>query len=229
MADNYPTLTTVYATDEDIAVVCGSDFFGLTPDWQRVAYGTDGAFSVGAPWVLNSASADFVARKVRANHVCRLTKPVATFKGAGEILAVDDASATSLTLRRLAMDAGDGQPPAPSAGLTGVEYLVTTLYPQIEAASYSLNRRLNIDPARSGRTPTDIYDLRDLREATVFTVLSQQYQALSKAPNDGFAAKANTYRRTLMDVFSRLEVRWSNSTGSGEPVVSDYLSMRIQR
>ena len=44
-------------------------------------------------------------------------------------------------------------PPAPAAGLTGVEFLIASLDPQIEEASFDLNRRFGIDPNVAGRSP----------------------------------------------------------------------------
>ena len=57
-------LTTVYATDENIAIRAGGDFAPLCPDWQKLASGSDGVFTAGSPWVLNSPSVDFEAAGV---------------------------------------------------------------------------------------------------------------------------------------------------------------------
>ena len=84
-----PYLATVYATDEHIAVRATGDFTVLCPDWQRVAAGVDGVFAADAPWTLTSASVDFEAAGVASGHVISLTAPKATFKGSGELLAVD--------------------------------------------------------------------------------------------------------------------------------------------
>ena len=65
--------------------------------------------------------------------------------------------------------------PGPVRGATGVEFLIATLDPQVEEASFDLNRRFWIDPNIAGRTPGDVYDLRDLRQACVLTVLAQRY------------------------------------------------------
>ena len=85
-------LATVYATDENIAIRASGDFTMLCPDWQKLAYGTDGAFAAGAPWVLTSASVDFAVAGVTTQHVVLLRKPSTVFKGSGELLAVDSAA-----------------------------------------------------------------------------------------------------------------------------------------
>src|SRR5690242_11932467 len=106
-------LATVYATDETIAIRASGDFTMLCPEWQKLAYGTDGTFAAGSPWVLTSASVDFAAVGVTAQHVVLLRKPATAFKGSGELLAVDGASSAGLTLRRLGAGPGAGFPPAP--------------------------------------------------------------------------------------------------------------------
>ena len=109
-------LATVYATDENIAVRASGDFTMLCPDWQKLACGTDGTFAAGAPWVLTSASVDFVGAGVTARHVVLLQKPNTVFKGSGELLAVDSASPAGLTLRRLGAGLGVGSPPRRPSG-----------------------------------------------------------------------------------------------------------------
>ena len=71
----------VYATDEDIAVRAGGDFITLCPAWQQMAYGTDGFFSPGSPWVLNSTATNFAANNVAPNQVVWLSQPKSQYPG----------------------------------------------------------------------------------------------------------------------------------------------------
>jgi hypothetical protein len=220
-------LTTVYATDENIAIRASGDFAVLCPDWQKLAYGTDGAFGPGAPWVLTSASVGFAAAGVSAQHIVRLTKPSTAFKGSGELLAVDSATGSAITLRRLGGALNAGQPPAPAAGLSGVEFLIATLDPQIEEASFDLNRRFMIDPNVAGRSPSDIYDLRDLRQACVLAVLVQRYAAEVRGNQGDFALKLTQVRQELGEVLARLELRWGPS--GSDALSTNWFSTRLVR
>jgi hypothetical protein len=225
--DEFEQLATVYATDEHLAIRASGDFGVLCPDWQKLASGTDGTFAAGAPWELTSASVDFGAVGVTAGNVVWLRKPSTVFRGSGELLAVEGASGGSLTLRRLGMAANLGQPPAPSTGLPGVEFLVATLAPQIEEASFELNRRLSIDPNVAGRSPRDLYDRRDLRQACVLTVLVQRYAAETRDSQGDFALKLAQVRQELADVLARLQLRWG--PGGSDVQSTNWFTTRIVR
>ena len=95
---NLPEQTSpVYATDEDIAVRAGGDFITLCPGWQQMAYGTDGYFSPGSPWVLNSTATNFAANNVAPNQVVWLSQPKSQYPGGGVLLAIDSVARTSIT------------------------------------------------------------------------------------------------------------------------------------
>src|SRR5271165_1749378 len=168
---NLPETTTpVYATDEDILVRASGDFVTLAPAWQRMAAGTDGYFNSGQPWVLNSTSVNFATNGVSPNQVVLLSGPKSQYPGGGDLLAIDSVSGNAITLRRPHKDLNVGMPPGPAAGLTGVTFSITTFDPQTEEASFDLKRRFGIDENITFRDSTWIYDLRDLRIATVLTV-----------------------------------------------------------
>jgi hypothetical protein len=215
---NLPEQTTpVYATDEDIAVRAGGDFVTLCPHWQQMAYGVDGLFASNAPWVLSSASVNFQANGVAPNQVVQLTSPKSQYAGSGQLLAIDSVSGSSLTLRRLHKDLNVGQPPAPMAGLSGVTFTINTLDPQTEEASFDLKRRFGIDELIVDRTSAWIYDLRDLRIATVLTVLHDRYTTEARGDRGDFAHKLNLIKSQLNDVLDRVQVRWGPFGNSAEP------------
>jgi hypothetical protein len=220
-------LAVTYAADENIAIYASGDFAMLCPDWQKLAYGTDGAFNTGAPWLLTSASVNFAAAGVTGQHVVLLRKPASVFKGSGELLAVDSATNQGVVLRRLGAGLNTGQPPGPPAGVTGVEFLIATLDPQIEEASFDLNRRFWIDPNIAGRTPGDIYDLRDLRQACVLTVLAQRYAAETRGNQGDFALKLTQVKQDLSEVLARLTLRWGQSGTDRNS--TNWFSTRIVR
>lgn len=227
------TLTTVYATDEDIALRIAADFPILCPRDQKLAAGSDGVFSASDPWTLLSPSVDFSACGLKPGHVVQLTKPIANFKPPGEALVVVSVAPGAVTLRRKGQSARAGQPPGPVTGLTGVEFAITTLGPQIERASYDLNRRYGIDDLVAGRRASDLYDPREVCEAAVLTVLARQYLAMSRETGDQrdpFAAKAGLAREELDDLLDRVVVHWGSPTvpGSSSPSTSRF-GTRITR
>lgn len=217
----------IYATDEDVAVRCGGDFVILCPPWQQMAQGSDGAFQPGAPWVLTSASVDFQANGVMPNQVVWLTQPKSQFPGTGALLAIDSVAGNALTLRRLHQDLGVGQPPAPAAGLSAVTFTVNTLFPQIEEASFDLKRRFAIDENVFDRSSSWMYDIRDLRIATVLQVLLDRYTAEARTDQGDFALKLTRIRAQLESVIARVQVRWGPLGNSASP--STVFDCRITR
>jgi len=209
----------VYATDEDIAVRAGGDWFLLAPAWQQMAAGTDGYFQAANPWVLHSTATNFGSNGVSPNQVVQLSAPKANFPGGGQLLAIDSVSTdgTNLTLRRLHKDLNVGQPPAPAAGLTGVTFTINTLDPQIEEASFDIKRRFGIDETIAYRSSTWIFDLRDLRMATILTVLKDRYIAETRTERGDWSQKIAQMRSQLDQVLDRVQVRWGTFGNSAEP------------
>lgn len=225
---NLPEQTTpVYATDEDIAMRAGGDFITLCPSWQQMAYGVDGYFSNGSPWVLNSTVTNFTSNNVAPNQVVWLSAPKSQFPGSGQLLAIDSVAGTSITLRRLHKDLNVGQPPAPAAGITGVTFTINTLDPQTEEASFDIKRRFAIDENIFARASSWIYDLRDLRIATVLSVLRDRYIAEARTDHGDFARKIVLIRQQLDDVLARVQVRWGPFGNSAEP--STVFSCKLSR
>ncbi|HWE37720.1 MAG TPA: hypothetical protein VG406_14225 [Isosphaeraceae bacterium] len=211
------TLTIVYAADEDLALRASADFAILCPADQTLAAGTDGAFTPDDPWTLRSSSVNFAAQGVAAGQVVQLTRPITAFPPPGEAMVVAAVAAGSVTLRRKGQAAGVGQPPGPSSGLVNVAFTIATLGPQIESASYELNRRFGIDDLIAGRRAADLYDPREIRQATVLAVLARQYLAMSRATGDqgdAFASKARCLASELDDLLARAVVRWGPSPDS---------------
>ena len=225
---NLPAQTSpTYASDEDIAVRAGGDWVHLCPPWQLQAAGTDGVFSSGAPWVMTSASVNFEANGVAPNQVVHLTAPRANFTGSGQMLAIDSVAGNSVTLRRLHKDLNVGQPPAPAAGLTGVVFAINTLDPQIEEVSFRLKRRFAIDENIPYRDSDWLYDKRDLREATVLSVLLDRYTYEARTERGDFPRKIDLVGRQLAEIMAQLNIRWGPVGNSTESI--SLFSTRLSR
>lgn len=171
----------LYVQDEDLALRAPADFPLLCPGSQRLAAGSDGAFSASDRWTLRSATIDFAAQGVRPGQVVQL---VPATGGSPTLLAVAGLSGAAVVLRRLGAEPGVGQPPGPPAGALGIEFLIGTLEPQLAIACEEIDRRLR----RGGSDGAFL-----ARELVLLTVLIRQYRALSHAtsdPQDPFAARA---------------------------------------
>ena len=207
-------LPTVYATDEDIILRASADFTILCPKDQCLAHGLDGIFTDA--WTLTSQSVDFFAYGLSPGHIVRLTQPISLYKPPGEAFAIESVAHNAVVLRRKGQPAQVGQP-AGSPGLgSGVEFTILTLGPQIARASYDLNRRYGIDDLIAGRRPCQLFDPREVRDATVLTVIYQQYLEMSRGPQesaDTFASKSKLYKQELDDLLARLVVHWAVSPG----------------
>ena len=220
----------VYCTDEDILVRAGGDFIMLCPPWQQMASGTDGSFASGSPWVLTSISVNFEANGVSPNQVVWLTAPKTQYPAGGQLLAIDSVAGNSITLRRPHKDLYVGQPPSSTVGLNGVSFTINTLDPQSEEASFDLKRRYAIDDTVGGdfsRSSTWMYDMRDLRIATILQVLHDRYTQESRTDRGDFEKKVNRIHQQLDDVLSRIQVRWGPYGNSAAP--STLFSCKLSR
>jgi hypothetical protein len=222
-------LETVYADDEAIHRQFPGDFAPLIPPAQVIASGTDGAFANGSPWTLNS-SVDFAARGVKAGMLVTLRMAQAASRPAhwvpsGMAYAVDAApSGGSLALRVVGQPSGAGQPPAPTAGLSGVLFEIRTFYPQIEDASFDLNREFSIDPDDPARSPANLTDLRDLRRACVLLVVKRALIASIQNKDDRWATLEPRVCEMFEHEMQRLRVRWIDDQ-DGRP----FFGMRVVR
>jgi hypothetical protein len=209
-------------TDEDVILEAPMDFAVLCPRDQRLAWGVDGVFASEDRWRLQSASVDFEGQGLTAGSVVQLLGPSAYFKPPGEALVVESVSGNTVELRRKGQGAGVGQPPGPVEGLTGVEFVVTTLGPQIARAAGDVERRLGL-----GAGELSEEDREAVRGVVALVVLSRQYMAMSRdgvGGREGPAGKAEFLRARLDERLARLVVE----VGDGSRSVS-RLSTRIGR
>lgn len=212
----------LYCTDELIAIQAPADFANLVDRSQIDAQGQDGVFDADAPWVLNSASVDFQAQGVQAQGVIRLAGPKNVFQGGGQQFAIDSVSGNSATLRRLGKALNLGQPPAPTAGLSGVSFEVLTFYSQIDQATYRIKDRFGIDETIWTRASQWIYQgaearFRCLRDAVVFTVLLDAYEQGNRSEQGDWAAKTRIIRGRLADSLEQVRIRWGQYGNSQSP------------
>lgn len=202
-----------YATDEDVAVAAPADFLLICPRDQVLAAGQDGSFLGAEPWTLRSATIDFAGTGAGPGGVVVLLGPSSAFAAPGEVLGIAAAGAGTVELRRKGLAAGRGRPPGPAAGLSGVEFLVPTLEPQLAAAAGELGWRFGL---AAGATPEELDEaagLADLRAAAVLTVLRGRYADLGGDPGGTFTAKLEWVRSELGAVLGRIAARRAAGAG----------------
>ena len=127
-----------------------------------------------------------------------------------------------------------GQPPAPPAGLTGVEFAVRTLGPQIQLASYDLDRRFGIDDAVAGRRSVDLARPppapRGRRPDGPLQAVPGPEPAVRRAapdaPDDWYAAKARIAKAELDEVLDRLALRWNEADVAARAIATTRFSTR---
>jgi hypothetical protein len=220
-------LATVYATDEDLFIRAVGDWATLAPAANALASAADGVFSIADPWTLISSSTNFAAAGVKPQHIVQLTAPRTIYKGVGDFLVVDSVDVNSVVLRRVRNVSRTGFAPGPANGVTGVVFYISSLDPQIEQESYTLNQRYAIDPSTPGRAPSDAKDLRVLRDACVFATLQKRYLFESRDDVGDFAIKARLLAQELGDVEARLNLRW-NSAVIGQDQTNMFFT-RVER
>lgn len=202
-------LSTLYCNDEDIAKQAPSDYANICPKDQVKAYGKDGAFLDGSYWVLTSASVNFETLGVVANDVIYLTAPKGAFgaAGTGSLFAIDSVSSGTVTLRRPGFYLGEGSPPT-TAALSGVEFKVLTFRPQIDNASYAINKRFSIDDALAGHAAALLYDAQELLDYTVATVLQWAYCNADKGKQTDYDNKLKLYTGIMQSSLASLTLHW---------------------
>lgn len=215
-----------WCNDEDLAVRALADLDDLVPRHQSIAAGTDGVIAAGA-WTLSSATVNFSDRGVAQGHVVDLwgnsgTHAADRFGTESRTywMAVESANGAILTLRRVGLAAGVGEPAGTTAAITAVKFSIPTLTPQIERASRQLNHRFEIDASRVGRAPGDLYDPDDLREACEALTLRELYLAHARqATNDAWKMKAELYGQEFEAALARLSVRFGSDVATAETVM----------
>ena len=101
--------------------------------------------------------------------------------------------------------------------MTPVTFTINTLDPQTEEASFDIKRRFGIDETIVDRASAWIFDLRDLRMATVLTVLLARYTQEARSDRGDFPRKINQIKSELQTVLDRVQVRFGPFGNSEEP------------
>jgi len=211
-------VSTVYCTDEDLAVRATGDFPILCPPWQNLASGSDGMVDASNLWLLSSPTVDFEAAEVAAGNVVKLTHRTINRYGSGFLYAVESVSSSGVTLRNIGLPSMGGAPPVPIGGMTSIVFEVPHLRGQIEEVSYRINRDYRIEDALidPDREVADLYDVRELRELCVLMVLHQRYTIENRSEGSDYKAKIDLLQKEIDELSPRVRLRWG-PTGDDAP------------
>jgi hypothetical protein len=222
-----PVPTTLWCTDEDLALRAAGDFALLCPKDQALARGADGVFNLADLWTLSSATNDFLAQGVAPGNVVQLSKQ-GVFLGT-ELFGVSAVTSSGVTLKRKGLAGGIGLPSSPYGGANGVSFAVLTLQPQIVRATYDLDQKYGIDDLIQGRRSSDVYDPQEVLDATVLMVLWRAYEEMARHAGDRadhFAAQAKRYNDDYHELLGRAEVHWKPAAVIQETSIFDTRLVR---
>ncbi|QDV38277.1 hypothetical protein [Tautonia plasticadhaerens] len=191
------TTTHCYATDEDLALIATGDVGAVFPADQVIASGVDGSFDPSDRWTLRSESVNFPDAGLAPGHVVRLVGPPERFRPPGLLLGVSAVSSNVVTLRRIGMGPGSGTPASPAEGISGVEFVATTLGPQLAGASRELDRLLGLDSI-----PLD--PAGALRDAVARLVLARRYAMIAGGVDDAYLGRSALLRAEFDAMARRL-------------------------
>lgn len=204
---------TKFSNDSDILKYEPALFDELHFPAQVLAQGVGGVVS---GTTLTADGADFLNSGISGGCVVYLHTADEKLNGPFEIVSVN--SATTLTISVIRAD--ESAPAVPPPWGSDVFYRISTFDPQANIAAFALTEYFGIQPG-SGASPitvSDILDIRVLRQASVFSVISTVYAALAgKENSEQFWAKSKYYKDCFKEARSRLRLSIDkNSDGTIE-------------
>lgn len=164
-------------------------FVELMPASQTLCQGDDGVLS---GTTFTSSGASFDDADVAAGQVIYL-QDSESLDGCYEIVSVD--SATQLTISVLRLSTED-DPVAPPSG-SEISYRIGTFDPQADEVAYGLMQYFGIETSEDEASASqEILNVRALRQASVFGVLSAVFAAAACGTKDasGHWAKSQRYQ-----------------------------------
>ena len=199
-------------------------FVELAPASQTLCQGEDGMLS-GTTFASNSASFDDAG--VTAGQVIYLNDGE-SLDGCYEIVSVD--SATQLTVSVLRLSTED-DPVAPPSG-SEISYRVSTFDPQAEEVAYGLLQYFGIETGEGEESSAgEILNLRALRQASVFGVLSAVFAAAACGKNDasGYWAKSQRYLELFHTARSKARIELDTDSDNKPEQFRSGGTVRLRR
>lgn len=211
------------ATDEDVAVIGGTDWSRLVQQ-PVLAAGRDGAALLASPWALTSASNDFGAQGVGAGHVCWLEigqAGDATQPYPRALLGVDSASGHTLTLRPLGLASGAGIGPGGAGNAASIRFRVATALPLITRCERDVLAALRLEG------DSDLESVSEINRVVCYGVLRDlcrdEARMVTDDGKDHWAKKALSYEKAYKDELERLMGKYGPSPAGTAPSASGVM------
>ena len=102
-----------------------------------------------------------------------------------------------------------------------MQFIIGTLYPQIERASYDLRKTFDLDDAVPGRQFSDMYDPREMQEACMALVLSRQYRDMARhvGKMEDFYEKSKNHQADYTRIVQRTQIHMKNNHPGGDKLM----------
>ncbi|KPK76407.1 MAG: hypothetical protein AMJ79_06725 [Phycisphaerae bacterium SM23_30] len=177
---------------------------------QTLCFGQDG---VTSGTIFTSSSASFTDAGVAAGHVIYLNDGD-SIDSCYEVVSKDTAMQLTLSIVRQRIDDAAVAPPEGSS----ISYRISTFDPQTEEVAYSLLQYFGIKTTDEDAdiTATDILNVRALRQASVFAVLSAVFASSACGQGDpaGYWQKSLGYQKMFHTARARarLEIDIDNDS-----------------
>lgn len=190
-----------YATDADVIDLSHEDYFLLAAKALKVAAGTDGVIPGDGFTLTSAANPDFEARGAEAGMVLVIERVNGV--DVTDVLVVEDAAGDTLTLRRIGLESGQGDPPGGTGGSSGIKFSVRTLAAHLIAASRWVSGLLCVS------SPAEIDDPTRYARLTALRVLVDRYRAAfwslgTTDQSDSYEKKLKYFKAELAIELNRL-------------------------
>ncbi len=201
-----------FSTDEDLLKMEPELFRVHYHHSQEIAYGTDGVIKHSDSAVIfSSATGDFVHGGVASGHVMWLAKSsdsVLYYDAAYPVKSL--ATSTSVLLEAKAT------PAVPTA--SSITYRISTFDPQHEDAHFLLMdmNEIDDDDLNTQNDEADLYNRRQLREASACKVLETFMMGQSTGEDDLYWQKSTHYYEKFGRALARLKLKW-DPDGDSDP------------
>jgi hypothetical protein len=192
---------------------------------QTLVQGNDGAL---AGTTFTSAGASLVSAGVQAGHVIYLQGGV-TLDGCFEVVSVDAETQLTVSVVRQQQEDAAITPPGGSA----ISYRISTFDPQAEEVGYSLLQYFGIKATGETEevTADDILNSRELRQASVYAVLSAVFAGSACGKNDaaGYGEKSRWYRQQFYQARAKVRLEIDTNNDQAADRIQTGGTMRLRR
>jgi len=195
-----------FSTDENLLTWEPDLFRDVAPQSQKLTQGDDGVIKhSGSVVILSAPTIGLVDAGVTSGHVVYLSKETSN------TVLYDVCLPVRKVLTSLSCTLEAKAPACPTA--SSITYRISTFDAQHENAHFRLCQAKGIDDEDNMTTndEADLYNRRQLREASVYWVLGAVFNSQSVSEEDLYAAKADAYNTRYSDAMGSMVLQWDTN------------------